>query len=82
VQQEHVARLDHHAVGVHDLLERRQVHPAPLVAQVTGQVHEHAPALDAVVGHVLQPEVAGEAAVTTPVSGGVVRGPTRSAPAR
>ena len=63
--------------------ERRQVDAAPVVAEVVGEVDEHAAALHAVERHVLEAEVVGEA------SGGPRRrraassvGPTRSVPAR
>ena len=47
VQQEHVARLDDDVVGRHDLLERLQVDAPPVVAEVVGQVDEHASPLHA-----------------------------------
>ncbi len=72
VQQQHVAGLDDDVVGRHDLLERLQVDAAPVVAEVVGQVDEHAPALHAVERHVLEAEVVGEAAVLAAVAGGVV----------
>ena len=71
VQQEHVARLDHDAVGRHDLLERRPVDPSPLVAEMVGQVDEHPPPLHAVPRHVLEPEVVGERPVRPAVAPGV-----------
>jgi len=49
---------------------------------VVGQVDEDAATLHALVGHVLQAEMMGEAAVVAPVPGGVGCGPTRSTPAR
>ena len=68
VQQEHVAGLDDDVVGRHDLLERRPVDAAPLVAEVVGQVDEHAAALHAVERHVLEAEVVREAAVAAAVA--------------
>ena len=72
VEQEHVAGLDHDVVRGHDLLERGQVDPPPVVAQVVGQVDEDAAALHPVEGHVLQSEVAGEGGVPAAVAPGVV----------
>ena len=55
----------------------------PLVAEVVGEVDEHAAALHAVERHVLQPEVVGEGAVPAAVAARRRRaGPTRSVPAR
>ena len=82
VEQQHVARLDDHVVGRHDLLERLAVDPAPFVAQVMGQVDEDAPSLDAGGGHVLQAEVLGETPMAPAVAGASGFGPTRSSPAR
>ena len=82
VQQQHVARLDHHVVGRHDLLERLAVDAAPVVAEVVREVDEHAAPLHAVERHVLEAEVMREAAVAAAVAAGVGLGPTRSMPAR
>ena len=62
--------------------ERREVDGPPVVAEVVGEVDEHAAALHAVEGHVLEAEVVGEGAVAAAVAAGVVVGPTRSVPAR
>ena len=75
VQQQHVAGLHHHAVGRHDLLERGAVDPAPLVAEVVGQVDQHPPPLHAVERHVLEAQVVGEGAVRPPVAAGIGSGP-------
>src|SRR3546814_17184211 len=45
------------------------------VPQVVGEVDEDAAALHAVGGHVLEPEVVGEAAVAAAIPGGVVGRP-------
>ena len=83
VQQQHVARLDDDVVGRHDLLERLAVDAAPVVAEVVGEVDEHAAALHAVERHVLEAEVVREAAVAAAVAARRRRcGPTRSTPAR
>ena len=47
------------------------VDAAPLVAEVVGEVDEHAAALHAVAGHVLEAEVVREAAVVAAVARGV-----------
>ena len=71
VQQEHVTGLDDDVVGRHNLLERLAVDPAPVVAQVMGQVDQDAPPLHALVRHVLQAEMAGETAMVPTVAGGI-----------
>ena len=68
VDQQHVAGFDDDVVGRHDLLERRAVDAAELVAEVVRHVDEHAAALHALVRHVLQAEVVREAAVVAAVA--------------
>ena len=63
--------------------ERRQVDAAPLVAEVVGEVDEHAAALHAVERHVLEAEVLARSSVAARRRRRRRRlGPTRSVPAR
>ena len=57
MEEQHVARLHHHVVGRHDLLQLRELHRLGLLAEVVGEVDQHAATLHAVEGHVLEPEV-------------------------
>ena len=75
MDEHHVAGLDHDVVGRHDLLERRAVDAAELVAEVVRDVDEHAAALHAVERHVLQAEVVREARVVAAVACGVLLRP-------
>ena len=82
VDQQHVARLHHDLVGRHDLLERLAVDAAEFVAEVMGDVDEHAAPLHAGERHVLQTEMLGEAEVAAAVAGGVFLRPDEVDPAR
>ncbi len=70
MEQEHVAGLDHHAVGRHDLLERRELDGLRVVPQVVHEVDEHTATLHAVERDVLEPEVVCEARVPGAVAAG------------
>ena len=72
MQQQHVARLNHDVVGRHDLFEHLTVDAAPLVAEVVGEVDQHAAALHAVERHVFETEVVRERPVPAAVAAGVV----------
>ena len=68
MEEKHVSRLDDDAVRRHDLLEPGAADSLPGVTEVVGQIHQHAAALHAVEGHVLETEMVREGPVRAAVA--------------